>query len=81
MSSLEPILWFVCMSEWLEKIGRENARGGVYRQAFADDQVMLVADVSIKGIEKKWKENWENRWRLRKRITGRGLKRRIAEFM
>jgi len=55
-SSLSPILWLVCMNEWLQNISMADARGKVYGQAFADDQILLVAGVSVKEIERNWEE-------------------------
>jgi len=70
-SSLGPTLWLVCMNEWLEGTGREDPRGGVYRQTFADDQVILGAGMSVKEIERKWMDTWEicKEWERRAKMV------------
>lgn len=50
-----PVAWLVAMEGWFEAIDRVE---GVYAQAYADDQVLVITG-SRSTIEAKWTEAWE----------------------
>jgi len=58
-----------CGSVYERVVGKKN--GCVYGQEFDNNQMVLVAELCVKVIEKKWKEackvckKWERKWRIR----------------
>lgn len=68
-SSLGPILWLLVMETWFQKI-EESKVDKVEIQAFADDQVIIIAGESVKKLESKWGEvaaaceDWETENKL-----------------
>lgn len=55
-SSLDPALWLLNMQGWFNKL--QDMGGEVFRQAYADDQVILIEAPSVKKIEATWREVW-----------------------
>ncbi|KAK9703913.1 Reverse transcriptase (RNA-dependent DNA polymerase) [Popillia japonica] len=55
-SSLGPALWLLNMQGWFNKL--QDMGGEVFRQAYGDDQVILIEAPSVKKIEATWREVW-----------------------
>lgn len=60
-SSLGPTLWLMIMQGWFQKMNEaiQETNSDIHRQAFADDQVIIIADTSVKKIEVTWRTVWE----------------------
>lgn len=55
-SSLGPTLWLLAMEGLFDVIDDTET---VKLQAFADDLIVCISDVSVKKIEGHWKNIWE----------------------
>lgn len=69
-SCLGPILWLIIMEEWFKGI-RELREMGVTAQAYADNQVVVIAGRSVREVERKWKAAWDRcgRWAEENKLT------------
>lgn len=57
-SSLGPVLWLLLMEEWF-RVMTQTLGPNDTCQAFADDQVIVLADKNARKLESRWTDVWK----------------------